>query len=227
MTEKSNEPLQQVYATMAYELIAASILDSTTIEMDLDLDSTFEVPPVERVIVSYGWIGGKDIKGVCIHGPDTVKDKDAVIFIRPDDWYEPKAMLTVLVHEMIHAGCHLDESNTNHVDDGDFDKVAKSLGLWNGGTEPGESFLELMGELADQLPDFPAAMIEGIEPKTKIIVMAPNSPNEPPEPPKQKNRSMRWICDCGVIVRVSRKDFQATCDLCSTAFAHRAAPSEG
>ena len=104
--------------------------------------------------------------------------------------------------------------------------IASALGLHNGGTEPDQDFLETMDSLAEQLPEFPAAALEGIEPQGPVVVRAPNSPNAPPEPPKQKNRSKRWVCDCGVIVRVSRSDFRAICELCNTKFQHRPANSE-
>lgn len=217
------EPLQQVYASMAYELIRDTILDPESIPPIVG--RAFKTPAVDRVIVSYGWIGDKGIRGVCIHGPETVKDKDAVIFIRPEDWTDAPTMLTVLVHEMVHAGLELNDVNRDHK--GDYEVVTAAMGLGNGGTEPDPDFLATMEDLADQLPPFPAAPLDGLGPrKGPVVVRAPNSPNAPPEPKKQKNRSRRWICDCGVNVKVARDNFQAICELCGTKFQHRPANSE-
>lgn len=41
---------------------------------------------------------------------------------------------------------------------------------------------------------------------------------KPPAIPKGTSKLKLWQCDCGQKVRVGRKDFQATCDLCGAKF---------
>ncbi len=218
-------PLQQVYAQMAYQLLSETLLANEHIIISTGV-TTYDLPTEDRVIVSYGWLDGKGTRGVCIK-KSGVADKDAVIFIRPEDWTEPKVMLMVLTHEMIHAGIESDEDNVNHV--GTFTSVAEYVGLNNGGTEPTAERLGTLEELATQLPPFPAAPVDGPErPQVdgKPVVVAPGSPHPPPTPKKQRNRNRRWVCDCGVIVRVSRNDFRAICEDCGSKFKYQPADSE-
>lgn len=227
MTEpKEMKPMQQVYAHMAYELIAETLLEQSAEWWEGVADHIkFELPDIERVIISYGWFDDKNTRGVCIHGPGTVKDKDAVIFIRPDDWTDPETMLFVLAHEMIHAGLEPDDDNLNHT--GAYTAVSQACGMLEGGTKATAWLMTFLSELGEQLPEFPAAPLEGQEPRGAVVVVQiPNSPNPPPEPKKQKNRSRRWMCDCGVIVRCASDDLRALCEKCGTTFKHRPAGSE-
>lgn len=219
-TTASGAPLQQVWAEMAYDLLRDTILHED--------ETGLKCPLPDRVIVSYGWIDGKDTRGACIHGPDTIKDKDAVIFIRPDDWGDAVTCLTVLVHEMIHAGLPLGDFQVTHT--GEYARIATQVGLLEGGTEPTQEFLDVLAELATQLPEFPAAPLEGEETQPpqggQVVVRRDGTPNPPPEPKKQKNRNRRYICDCGVKVRAFSDSFQALCTLCNTTFQHVPADSE-
>lgn len=224
MKNKIPEPLQQVYAQMAYELLA---------EVEFAGLPEMNLPPLDKVIISYGWDGSGN-RGSCRMGAEEIAGKDAVIFIRPEEWANPETMLTVLFHEMVHAGLPFDpedpnDPNKNH--EGDFKRICEDAGLDNSGHEPCAAFTERMSLHATQLPPFPAAPLKGQGPEIAVVIRGGgdesmgNGRGEPQK--KQKNRHRRWQCDCGIKVRVSRENFDATCNDCGTKFKHRPAPSEG
>lgn len=176
--------LQQAYAHDAYEALASTVFAHDKIR---EAVPTFGLPPEERVIVSYGWIG-TNIKGVCILGAESVPGADAVIFVRPEDWDTAENMLAVLVHEMIHAGLPKEKGCPGH--DGNFQVIADILGMGKQGKEPGAELIGILKSIAENLPDFPAAPLAQTTPDAGIarVIFIPR--------PSYDGR--KYTCDCGV-----------------------------
>lgn len=134
--------------------------------------------------------------GECWDG-SCAADNRPQIFVTPL-YADRVEVLGVLVHEMVHAavGCAVGHK-------GSFKKVAVKMGLEGKmtATTVGPALKECLNALADKLGDYPhSALVASTKDK------------------KQTTRLRKYICQCGVIVRVAKDDFEATCNLCDGQF---------
>lgn len=117
----------------------------------------FEVPPVR---VSVGWPGGRGPKAGTIGQcwpPEASTDKVGQIFVSPV-LHDSGEVLATLVHEMVHAINHAN-GDTGHR--GPFATIAKAVGLEGKmtSTHAGEALASELGELADELGEYPHSPI--------------------------------------------------------------------
>lgn len=162
-----------------------------------------KAPDPKNVICSYGFpkgMRGQGNKiGQCWSDPVPSKRK-AVIFIHPSQWDNPINVLATLLHEQIHAE-HPKEGHK-----GLFKSTAQAVGLTGKmtATIPSPALAIELKALAKKLPTFPKAAFNPFA-AGKAFKGSP---------------LRRWICKCGIKVRVASDDFKATCDLCKTKFKH-------
>ena len=157
-----------------------------------------------NTIVSYGFPTGKAGKnreriGECWVRP-TPEGVSAVIFVSPKIWSSPIEVLTVLTHEL----CHAAEPEAGHK--APFQRLAKRAGLIGKmtSTAAGPELAAKLAKIAADLGPFPAA---GFGPESKSTT------------PKQKNRSRKYTCECGQIVRAATDALEAVHIPCGTPFA--------
>jgi len=129
---------------------------------------------------------------------EAAADEHANIFISPvlDDG--PR-ILDVLLHELIHAGT----PGAGHK--GAFVAAAKAVGLvapWTA-TTASDTLAAELSAMAKEIGSYPHGAM--------VI----------PEGKRPGSRLRLWECPCGIKVRVSSDDFQATCGLCDEAFERR------
>lgn len=164
--------------------------------------------PVSHVSVGWPSRGGTSVKrrvaGQCWHG-ETSEDQTPHIFISPMEG-DPFSVLTILVHEMIHAAL----PGEGHK--GEFITVAKELGLTRPWTSSvaGEDLAPVLSQISDTLGEYPHSPIT---PSPKAAV--------------QTTRMLKLRCaECGYVARTTQKWLEVgtpTCP-CGTKMEREVAP---
>ena len=143
-----------------------------------------------KVRMSVGFMGGRGgakLKaiGQC-WSPLASGDQTSEIFIHPSLADAPTVLATLL-HELVHAAVGVEHGHKRP-----FTRLAKALGLEGKmtATVAGEALAAKLATIADQLGPLPHACLDGRE----------NS-----GPKKQSARMIKAECDCGYLVRLTRK----------------------
>ena len=151
-----------------------------------------------RVWVSVGWPKGHRGRGraigQCWSGTHSA-DKAPHVFISPELTL-PEIVLATLVHELIHAAV-----GSSHR--GAFVEVARAVGLvrpWTAttaGPELGAKLTEAAKALGPYLHASLAPLVTASKPGSRL---------------------RRWVCECGIKVRVASDVFMAECMRCGKEF---------
>jgi len=125
-------------------------------------------------------------------------------------------VLSTLIHEMYHSyQKYFGTPSTSWLHNKEFRVYMSNIGIEcndRGQTlsfnEQGKfaQLLKMHGVTSDNLP-----IGAGMPGSKKPFII-------PPKKKKGKSKLSKWQCSCGVNVRVGRKEFDATCNLCSTKF---------
>lgn len=152
-----------------------------------------------RVACGFPSRGGMSKKKRCIGecwDQECSGDKTWEIFVSPT-LEKTEDVLSTLLHEMIHATVGI---TCGHK--GEFKTLAKALGF-NGPmtqTPPGEELTKRLHALAETLPAYPHARLEG---------------RASSGPPKQGTRMIKLECACGYVVRAAQKWIDQGVPTCS------------
>jgi len=156
-------------------------------------------PAVPPLYVSVGFPKGSRGKhkaiGQCWAGEQSA-DKRPHIFVSPE-LADPVQVAAVLLHEQVHAavGCKVGHK-------GAFVATAKAAGLckpWTA-TTPNPELSAKLERITASCGPYPHAMLsvsDRVKPGSRLRL---------------------WQCECPVKVRVASNSFEATCNLCGTAF---------
>ena len=189
--QTKNEILHQAWLKAACELFRQNF---------------FEFP---EVVATYGFPAPNsgDVRGACHHPEDDGgKDRRPVIIIHPAEWNNPIEVLTVLLHEAIHAKLgkpitQEEKSNSGH--GVEFQKYANSVGLEIEGAYYGKRSKKLEEQLNEAL---------------KLLPEMPKDPLGRGEVKRQKGRMKLFQCTCGFKIRCGKDSLLAECKRCFTAF---------
>lgn len=120
----------------------------------------------EKLRASCGFCTGKAI-GICVK-PECADDGATHIFIDPSK-NEPLEIISILVHEMVHAHCFCEGLDCGHK--GKFKKIIRELGLAGKPTatflEPGSELEASCKGIAADLGEYPHAPVRKIKKETK------------------------------------------------------------
>jgi len=125
-------------------------------------------------------------------------------------------ILSTLIHEMYHSyQKYFGTPSTSWLHNKEFRTYMENIGVECNDRGQTLSF-DSQGKFAHILN------LHGVNPESLHVGSAekPLKPFlvVPPKSKKTKNKLKKWQCDCGINVRVGRKVFDATCNLCGTKF---------
>lgn len=189
MSKIKEETLHQAWLKSAVELFRQNFFD------------------IPDVVATYGFPAPNSsdgFRGACHFPEEKEKKKDSknlrpVIIIHPAEWNNPKEVLSVLLHECIHASFPKTEGHGVN-----FQSRAESIGL----TKNEQGIYEVRSEELDKQLD------EAL----KLLPEMPQDPLGRGEVKRQKGRMSLFICHCKYKIRCGRKELQATCRRCNTEF---------
>ena len=146
-------------------------------------------PLPDRIRYSVGFMGGRSSAklraiGQCWDASASA-DGTTEIFIHPSIC-EPVQVLSILAHELVHAAVGVQAGHK-----GPFKRVALAIGLEGKmeSTNAGSELAETLTEIADLLGPLPHAKLDGSH----------------SGPKKQAARMIKATCECGYLVRLTRK----------------------
>lgn len=186
MTEnnENNEILHQAWLKAACELFRQNFFD------------------FPEVVATYGFPAPNSsdgFRGACHFPEEQRKDRRPVIIIHPAEWNKPIEVLTVLLHECIHAKFSKEEAHGAN-----FQRIAKEVGL-----EPNK----------EGAYDTRTSKLEKeLESALKLLPPMPKDPLGRGQAKRQKGRMLLFICACKFKIRCGRKELLANCGRCNTAF---------
>lgn len=189
MTEIKDEILHQAWLKAAMELFRQNFFDFP------DTVATYGFPAPNS---------SDGFRGACHHPDEKGKDRRPVIIIHPAEWKDPIEVLTVLLHECIHAklGKPAKKGDDGHGED--FIEIATSVGL---------------SKNAQGAFDTRNGILQGnIEAAVKMLPEMPKDPLGRGEVKSQKGRMKLFICTCGFKIRCGKEALLAMCKRCNTDF---------
>lgn len=179
-----NEILHQAWLKAACELFRQNFFD------------------FPEVVATYGFPAPNSsdgFRGACHFPTEKGKERRPVIIIHPAEWSKPIEVLTVLLHEAIHAKFDKEEGHGQK-----FIKIAQEVGI-----EADEQ--GIWGIRSN-------ALNEKLEEALKILPPMPTDPLGRGEVKRQKGRMLLFMCECKFKIRCGKKDLQAECRRCNTRF---------
>lgn len=185
---KENEILHQAWLKAACELFRQNFFD------------------FQEVVATYGFPAPNSsdgFRGAC-HFPEKdskidLKDRRPVIIIHPAEWNSPIEVLTVLLHECIHASFPKEEGHGQL-----FQARAEKVGLTKDeGGAYGKRTLPLEIKLKEAL---------------SLLPPMPKDPLGRGEVKRQKGRMKLFMCTCKFKIRCGRSELNANCNRCNTQF---------
>jgi len=184
MTDTKNEILHQAWLKAACELFRQNFFD------------------FPEVVATYGFPApnsGDGFRGACHFPVDKDKTRRPVITIHPAEWIDPMGVLTVLLHECVHARLDKLEGHSPI-----FQKVASDVGLR----------LSATGTWDDRTEALTAKLQEAL----KLLPEMPQDPLGRGGVKRQKGRMKLFMCTCKFKIRCGKDSLLAECKRCNTNF---------
>lgn len=155
-----------------------------------------------EVVATYGFPAPNSsdgFRGACHFPTESGKDRRPVIIIHPAEWSKPLEVLTVLLHECIHA--KFDKAENHGVR---FQQQAANIGL----------IANAEGAYDNLTPELELKLNEALN----LLPPMPKDPLGRGEIKRQKGRMALFMCTCGFKIRCGKKELLAECKRCMTAF---------
>lgn len=184
MTEIKDEILHQAWLKAACELFRQNFFD------------------FPEVVATYGFPAPNSsdgFRGACHFPEEHGKDRKPVIIIHPAEWNDAIEVLTVLLHECIHARFAKGEGHGDA-----FKALAECVGLTC--TKDGV-YDKRSEELSSKLRE--------------ALALLPPMPMDPlgrGAIKRQKGRMLLFMCTCKYKIRCGKKELLAHCGRCNTNF---------
>lgn len=191
MTEIKDEILHQVWLKAACELFRQNFFDFP------DVVATYGFPASNSSDGFRGACHFPEGKEIFPEGKE-IGERRPVIIIHPAEWENPTEVLTILLHECIHASFPKGEGHGER-----FTAKALEVGL----------------ALKDNAWDSRTPVLEGkLKEALKLLPPMPKDPLGRGKINRQKGRMLLFMCSCKFKIRCGKKELLAKCERCHTAF---------